>query len=206
MAGKRRKKSFLRKGLKWMGSLILLGIICFGIALGLLTWAEKHVPAPEGDYDAIIVLGAQVLPNGEPNVQLELRLEKALSYYQTHPIPIISCGAQGSNEPAPEGDVMSDWLIQRGVAPEHAVSETNSYNTWQNLRNAAALLPAGANRVIVVTSDYHLPRALQIAKDLGLEADGLGSPILPYWWIKNHTREVLAWCKYFVGKVIPMNN
>lgn len=200
------KQSIWKRGLKWMILLLILGVLCFCLALGILTWAEKHTPAPQGEYDAIIVLGAQVLPNGKPNVQLELRLEQALSYYQEHPTLIISCGAQGSNEPAPEGDVMRAWLIERGVDPAHAISETNSYNTWQNLKNAKALLPENAARVIVVTSDYHLPRALQIAKDLGLEADGLGSPILPLWWFKNHAREVLAWCKYFAGKVLPLHH
>ena len=189
-----------------MGILFLIGILGFSLALLALSYAEKHVSAPQGEYDAIIVLGAQVLPDGTPNVQLQLRLEQALSFYRQQPMPIISCGAQGSNEPAPEGDVMSAWLIDHGVNPAHAISETASYNTWQNLQNARALLPEGAARAIVITSDYHLPRALKIAHDLGLDADGLGSPITPQWWFKNHAREVLAWCKYFAGKILPISH
>ena len=185
--------------------LCLLGIIAFALMLCALTLLEKNVPAPQGDYDAIIVLGAQVREDGTPSVQLEMRLEKALEQYQHAPCLMVVCGAQGENEPAPEGDVMKAWLAANGVSEDHIFSETQSFNTWQNIRNAKELLPENVRRVIVVTSDYHLPRSLQICRDEGLDADGLGSPITARWWLKNHAREVLAWCKYFVGKVLPIN-
>ncbi|MBE5776808.1 MAG: YdcF family protein [Clostridiales bacterium] len=193
------------KAVRILLSLFVLGILAFALMLLMLTYAEKHVPAPKGEYDAVIVLGAQVKPDGEPSVQLRLRLEKALEQYRRSPCLIVACGAQGENEPAPEGDVMKQWLVSNGVPEDHIISETQSFNTWQNIRNAKNLLPDTALRVVVVTSDYHLPRALQICRDEGLEADGAGSPIMPLWWFKNHAREVLAWCKYFVGKVLPIN-
>ena len=84
---------------------------------------------------------------------------------------------------------------------DQVIAETTSMNTLQNLQNAIALLPASAQRVTIVTSDYHLPRALQIARDLGVEADGIGSPCKPEYWMKNHAREVLAWGKYFLNRI-----
>ena len=53
----------------------------------------------------------------------------------------------------------------------------------------------------MITSDYHLPRALAIAGSLGLDADGIGSPCKPEWWVKNHAREVLAWGKYLLDEI-----
>lgn len=195
----------VRKAVYMLIILIAAGIFCFLSMLLILTVAEKRVPAPQGEYDAIIILGAQVKEDGTPSNQLRLRLEKALEQYQRSPALMVVCGAQGANEPAPEGEVMRAWLIQRGVPASMVISECESFNTWQNIRNAKKLLPENANRVVIVTSDYHLPRALRICRDEGLTADGLGSPINPLWWMKNHAREVLAWCKYFVGKVIPIN-
>ena len=195
----------VRKAVYMLIILIAAGIFCFLSMLLILTVAEKRVPAPQGEYDAIIILGAQVKEDGTPSNQLRLRLEKALEQYQRSPALMVVCGAQGANEPAPEGEVMRVWLIQRGVPANMVISECESFNTWQNIRNAQKLLPENANRVVIVTSDYHLPRALRICRDEGLTADGLGSPINPLWWMKNHAREVLAWCKYFVGKVIPIN-
>jgi SanA protein len=179
---------------------IAAGILVFMGIVGFVWWQETHIPAPT-DSDAIIVLGAQVLPDGEPNVQLLWRLEKALSVYLSKPMTVVVCGAQGPDEPAPEAYVMRDWLAARGVDPELILTDANSFSTRENIQNAMALLPAGKLRVMIVTSDYHLPRAMRIARDLGLAPSGAGSPCKSDYWIKNHFREALAWCKYWLGSV-----
>ena len=180
--------------------LIVLFVLLFGIALGILWIAETHPPARAGDSQALVVLGAQVYADGSLSPQLEMRMEAALAAYREKPCRIIACGAQGKNEPGPEGEIMRQWLLDRGVPPEDAAAETESRDTRQNLQNALLLLPEGTEKITVVTSDYHLPRALQIARDLGLQADGIGSPCKPEFWVKNHFREVLAWGKYFATK------
>lgn len=178
--------------------LLVLGAAVFLIGLGALCLAERFPPKQSGSSQAIIVLGAQVYADGNPSPQLEMRLDAALQAYQAQPRPVITCGAQGSNEPAAEGEVMRDWLIARGVPADQVIAETASRNTQENLINAIPHLPGAA--VTVITSDYHLPRALAIARDLGLTADGIGSPCKPEYWAKNHFREVLAWGKYFAVK------
>ena len=181
------------------------------VYLGLFAWvcyAESHLEtSPE--TDVIIVLGAQVKPDGTPSVQLEYRLETALSAYRDHPQKVVCCGGQAGTEPAPEGRVMADWLIARGVPAADVLAETVSENTKDNIRNALALLgysagqPAEAKpRVLVVTSDYHVARALQIARDQGLRAWGRSAPTLPEYWLKNRAREALGWGKYLVNKVL----
>ena len=69
------------------------------------------------------------------------------------------------------------------------------------LTGTYTIMDGAEEGVIVVTSDYHLPRALAIARDAGLEVQGIGAPTLPEWWIKNHFREVLAWGKYLLGRI-----
>lgn len=187
-------------------TLVTIGAAVFLSLFAYVCIAEKSVPEAD-DFAPIIVLGAQVKEDGTPSVQLALRLETALSEYNKAPRPIVSCGGQGVNEPAPEGDVMTAWLIDHGVSAEHALSETTSESTKENLKNALSLLKEKTGKdvqsVLVVTSDYHLPRALAIARDLGLEASGAGAPIKPEYWLKNHVRETLAWGKYLLTKLIP---
>lgn len=185
----------------WILGLLLAGMLCFAIAMGVLQIMQVSVPAPSQDSDVVIVLGAQVKEDGTPSVQLEYRLNAALGTYRENPRPIVVCGAQGADEPAPEGVVMRDWLIARGVPEEDVLAETTSRDTMQNLRNAVSLLPDNTQAVTIVTSDYHLPRAMQIARDLGLRADGIGSPCKAEYWLKNHGREVLAWGKYFLYRM-----
>ncbi|MBR3019425.1 MAG: YdcF family protein [Clostridia bacterium] len=185
--------------------LVLLGVLLFGAALGALCLAEVNPPPVSSESDAVIVLGCQVYSTGELSPQLELRLQTALGTYREHPRLIVCCGGQGEGEPAPEGRVMRDWLIAQGIPANDVMAECDSANTRQNLEYAKALLPEDMRRVTVITSDYHLPRALALARDLGLDADGIGSPCRPEisFWVKNHTRELLAWGKYLLLKVLP---
>ena len=109
------------------------------------------------------------------------------------------------------------YHAERGLTPTafaekyvaDLLAETVSENTKDNIRNALALLgysagqPAEAKpRVLVVTSDYHVARALQIARDQGLRAWGRSAPTLPEYWLKNRAREALGWGKYLLNKLL----
>jgi len=203
---KKKKNHSLKRRLKRLFLLlILLGALAIALAFGALTYAETHLPPASHQTDALIVLGAQVRPDGELSLQLQLRLEAALESYQHNPRLMIVCGAQGSNEPLPEGEAMKKWLLEKGVPEEDILAEIHSYNTYENIANARALLPEHAKSVTIVTSDYHLPRAMAISGDEGLTAEGVAAPTQREWWLKNHGREVLAWGKYLLKKIIPMN-
>lgn len=181
--------------------LVVIGCACF-LGLGAyVVIAENTVQTPAEPTDAIIVLGAQVKEDGSLSLQLEWRLKAALEEYEKQPRYIVSCGAQGTNEPAPEGEVMTAWLIEHGVSSEHALTDAASFNTKENLLNARALLPDSVQTVLIVTSDYHVPRALAIARDQGLVAYGKGAYTKPEYWLKNHFRETLAWGKYLLLKI-----
>ena len=93
---------------------------------------------------------------------------------------------------------MQAYLLANGIPESDILVEDTSFNTRQNLKNAQALLGGNVKKVLIVTSAYHLPRALALAKDTGFEACGVGSPIKPIYWPKNHFREALAWVKYWL--------
>ena len=184
----------------------VLGIIFYLGVVAMLCYKEKHIP-PVGEYDAMIVLGAQVKPDGEPSIQLQWRIDAAAKAWKERQCLIVVCGAQGANEPAPEAHVMRDELIRQGVPEEMILMDDRSFNTRQNIDNAVKLLAAHeAHHVLVVTSDYHLPRAMALAEDAGLEASGLGSPtkLGLRFWVKNHGREGLAWIKYWMQKYLHL--
>ena len=160
-------------------TVLVLGVVCALALMGYVYWQETHLPPVEESY-VIIVLGAQVQPDGTPSVALERRLTLALESYEAAPQWIITCGAQGLDEPRAEGDVMRDWLIARGVAPEHVIAETNSFNTRENLRFARAIMEEqGFTQALIVTSDYHVARALELCRQEGISATGKGSPSKP---------------------------
>ena len=107
----------LRRLLTVLAALVLFGVVCAAGLIGFVYYKETHLP-PVGDFDTIIVLGAQVKADGTPSVALERRLTAALEEYQKQPMLMIVCGAQGSDEPRAEGDVMRDWLIEHFMLGE----------------------------------------------------------------------------------------
>ena len=172
----------------------------------MVVYRTNNVPAA-GEYDAIIVLGAQVKPDGEPSIQLQWRLDAAYKAWQERNCLVVVCGAQGANEPATEASVMKAELVRQGVPEESILMDDKSFNTRQNINNAISLMEGrGVDRVLIVTSDYHLPRSMALAEDAGLEASGVGSPTKQglRFWVKNYGREGLAWIKYWMQKYLHL--
>ena len=200
------KKHTIRKLI--IGLIVLLVVLYAGV-VAMVCIREgsvlKTVPAAD-EYDAIVVLGAQVKPDGSPSVQLGWRLDAAWEAWEQKHVPVVVCGAQGKDEPMPEAEAMSLYLENKGVPAADILKDPDSFNTNQNLQNAAKLLQdlPGIQRVMIVTSDYHVPRAMALARDLGFDACGMGSPCKQEYWIKNHAREALAWCKYWARKYLHL--
>lgn len=204
-----KKKRSTPRLIKLLILLVMAAVIIYAGIVGYVCIREGSVPTdvPDADnYDAIIVLGAQVKRDGTPNVQLGWRLDAAYDAYAQKKVPVVVCGAQGKDEPVPEAEAMKIYLMGKGVSEQDILTDPDSFNTNQNLKNAAALLKEiqGIRKVLIVTSDYHVPRAMALAKDLGFDACGMGSPCKPEYWLKNHAREALSWCKYWGVKYLHL--
>ena len=198
------KRTRRRILLRALTALLLACVIGLGGTFGMVCWREGNLPAP-GNYDAMIVLGSRVNMDGTPSINLGYRLEAALNAWRERPCLIICCGAQGSDEPAPEGDVMRAWLIERGVPEGQALSETASFNTAQSIRNAAEILnQRGMDSALMVTSAYHVPRTMAMAEDAGIEAHALGCEYTTEHWLRHHARETLSWIKYWAQKYLHL--
>ena len=189
--------------------LLCLGIILYAGVKVFLVIREKGVASEvreTDDYDAIVVLGAQVKQDGSLSVQLTWRLDAVIGAWKKRKVPVVVCGAQGKDEPMPEAVAMKQYLVENGVDEADILTDPDSFNTRQNLENAGRLLreKPGIRKILLVTSDYHVPRAMALAGDLGYKATGLGSPCKSEYWLKNHARETLAWIKYWGVKYLHL--
>lgn len=192
----------------WLNTLAI--VVALGIVLeGMLMLAVYVCGArqwPEGQADVAIVLGARVMPDGRLSTTLQHRTDRALSLYQAGRVRrIIVCGAMGDDEPVAEADAMAAELVRCGVEPEHIYRDAASADTVENVRNAMAIMDAnGLKTAMLVTSEYHLTRALWIAQDQGLACLGApakGPDTLPMQ-IKANLRETLSWINYWTGGLL----
>lgn len=172
----------------------------------LAVYAAGERKRPLAESDVIVVLGARIMPDGEISTTLLHRLNKALEVYGAgYADHVIVCGAQGADEPEAEADAMARYLIKNGVPGDRVLRDPNSYDTAQNLSNAKAIMSErGFASAIIVTSEYHLQRALWLARDVGLSATGQGSlgQNLKRNRIRANFRETLSWLNYFTGGLL----
>lgn len=157
--------------------------------------------APLCCYAAIVVLGGNVIPAAPPYL-MEPDLTDAadrtwyaarLYHRGVAPKIIVSGGSfmPQAGVATTEAEAMRRFLIDLGVPSEAIVSEGKSLNTIQNIRNVQAMV--GEGRVALVTSAYHMPRALQIARQAGLDVGAfptdwrLPAALRPSWenWIPS---------------------
>lgn len=70
----------------------------------------------------------------------------------------------------PEGKVMRRRLIRLGVPAEKVHSESESRNTWENAANLKQMLDAaGVEKVVLVTTAWHMPRSIWIFESNGFQ-------------------------------------
>ncbi|MBN1205970.1 MAG: YdcF family protein [Myxococcaceae bacterium] len=139
----------------------------FGLAWRVDRFGQRERAAPA---DALVVLGARVLPGGVPSGALFARVEKAVELYQRGLAPrLLFSGGVGAHPPS-EAQVMRSLAMRLGVPAEACLLEEQSHSTEQNARFSAELLRSlGARRVVVVSDPYHLLRARQYFRLQGFE-------------------------------------
>lgn len=141
---------------------VLLVSICATILRGFSSTGREKL-------DYIIVLGAQVWEDG-PSRVLRYRLDAALTYLNENPDTIcIVSGGQGSNEPFTEAEGMARYLIENGIDKERIYLEDDSTTTAENIRYSKELMEKDYESVGIVTNNFHVYRAMRIAKAQGLE-------------------------------------
>lgn len=129
------------------------------------------------NVDTIIVLGAKVNDDGVSKT-LKLRLDKAIEYYNKHKyVNIIVSGGKGKDEPVSEALAMKNYLVENGINENNVILEDKATTTLENIIFSKEIISNMnlGNRVLIVTSDYHLFRGQFIASILGIENEGLCS-------------------------------
>lgn len=185
---------------KWLRVSFLVcvtaGALLFCVVEGLILSRFAAQPQPGADY--VLVLGAQWKANG-PSYVLQKRLDAALKYLNDNPETlVIVSGGQGSNEVISEAAGMQSYLLAAGIAGERIFVEDKSTNTCENLVFSANLLDKANNRVVLVTNNFHVYRATEIAEKQGYDhVEGLAAGSYPAMLPNNLLREFLGVIKDF---------
>lgn len=178
-----------RKQIKWgfyslaLALLALLFCSSNGLSNTLLFHLETQFPAlavtaPE-PADAIVVLGGTVVPAKKPREQPEEpygeRLSRAaqLFLFKKSSLIIVSGGTAFpflENKPQPESMSMKEYLTNFQIPKTQIIEESKSRNTEENaLYTAQILKTLNLRKIILVTSAYHMPRAMKWFNRIGVK-------------------------------------
>ncbi len=130
------------------------------------------------DVDCIIVLGASVIDGDTPSLMLEDRLEKGIELYYETDIPKLLMSGDHGGLYYDEVNVMKNYAIKEGVPSSDIFMDHAGFSTYESMYRAKEIF--GAKKVVIVTQEYHLTRAIYIAEALGLEAYGVPAEDIRY--------------------------
>ena len=187
--GQTVRRSFLRAlwrvALRCAVLLALCGILTLTLALTVSTSMAKltapaivteTAPSPDTAYDCILVLGAGVRDDGTPSDMLYDRVRVAVALYEITGAPLLMSGDHTGDYN--EVGVMKDLAVEMGVPSEDIFLDHKGYSTYESLYRARFVF--GARALLIVTQEYHLHRALYIARELDMEAQGISADLRPY--------------------------
>ena len=164
-----------------------LWLLCIGVLLGIgalgVNAYVKHVGgarllSPEqaqtlDKVDCIVVLGCQVHSDGRPSDMLRDRLDQAIALYHAGVAPkLLMSGDHGQVEYNEVG-VMKAYAMEHGVPSDDIFMDHAGFSTYETMVRAKEVFCA--QRVVVVTQQYHLYRALYVAEAFGLDAHGVAA-------------------------------
>lgn len=203
----------------WIAGVIVLLLISL-ISIGLIDWAveragDRHIVT--GDQlqpaDCVIVPGALVYSD-RPSLMLQDRLDVALAIYQSGITDRILVSGDHGRKDYDEVNIMRQYLIDKGVDPEHIFMDHAGFDTYDTLYRARDVFLV--RKAIVVTQDFHLRRALYIGECLKIDLQGVSSdlrayPRAGYYRLREYAARVKAFIECllkakptYLGETIPI--
>ncbi len=164
------------------------------LAWGLHRYGLANRPTA-GQWDAIVVLGCRVFPDGRPSFALSARVGTAVELFHEGRAPTLVLTGGVGDAGIAEAKVAAELALSLGVPASALVIEDRSTSTELNARFAAEL--TDARRVLIVTDAYHVLRSERVFGRYFGEVRGVGT-INPRLWprIKGALREVVAIAAY----------
>jgi SanA protein len=199
----------MRKGLSYLlrrwprlSKVVLAGAALAALLVLLVAAANVYVLVEGEDStssiaevpktEVAIVPGALVQPNGKMSVMLGDRVKDAARLWHAGKVQKILVSGDHGLWTYDEPDTMREALVRHGVTPRDIFEDHAGFDTWQTMERARSIF--GVDRAVVVTQGFHMPRALFLAEQAGIDATGLVSDLHPYGYQKkkSEVREVLS--------------
>lgn len=167
------------------------------------------------DANCIMVLGCGVDDDGNPKLLLRDRLSCGVDLYKADAAPKLLMTGDHGRVTYDEVNAMKNYAMEYGILSDDVFMDHAGFSTYESMYRARDVF--AVDSLVIVTQEYHLYRAVYIARSLGLEAYGVAcDPGEYYHAYYLEAREILARCKdalyclfqpepTFLGEVIDIS-
>lgn len=178
---KKKKRSCARVVFGVLAALIaVLALFCVGVNIYMTAEYGKYIDANQNGkkFDSILILGAKVYEGGGVSPILKDRLDRGIElYFAGVSDRIIVSGDHGQPD-YDEVNAMKAYCVGRGVPSEAVFMDHAGFSTYDSVVRAKEIF--GCESVMIVTQEYHLYRALYIARSKGLDSYGSSASLRQY--------------------------
>lgn len=183
----------------------LVGLVLTGLgALGASMWVSRHgeagfvEPAAADHAQTAIVLGAGVSDRGALSAVLQDRVDCGIALFQAGKVDSLLMSGDHGLKDYDEVNAMREYAVEQGVPNERIFMDHAGFNTYDSMARARQVFEVES--AIVVTNRFHLARAVFLARQAGIRAQGVVADRQRYaeaeWY---EQREFMARCKAFLN-------
>ncbi|NLE81814.1 MAG: DUF218 domain-containing protein [Rhodococcus sp.] len=190
----RTRPSIARRLLVWGAaavSAVTLVVVASTAWISLEASGHVYRTATAPSAPVVIVLGSKV-QGGEPQSFLAGRLDAAAKLVSEGRAEAVLASGNGASPTGNEVEVMSDYLVGKGVDGRRIVGDPFGLDTYDTC--ARAVQTFGVTKALIVTQGLHVSRAVALCRHAGMDVDGVDADCecSTLAFAQNQVREVLA--------------
>ncbi len=147
--------------------------------ISLVTQKLRHHSTEKIETTRVgIVFGAGVYADGTPTPMLADRLDQGIALYHEGKIKKLLMSGDNGSADYDEVTTMKRYATDRGVPPQDITLDYAGFSTYETCYRAQVIF--GVKEAVLLSQSFHLPRAVYTCRQLGIDAQGLGTDDLKY--------------------------
>lgn len=141
------------------------------------------------DAQVALIPGAAILASGGLSPIFQDRVDMAIQLYKAKRVLKVLVSGDNSTVSHNEVNPVRNYLLRKGVPDQDIFLDHAGFDTYSSMYRARDIF--GVTSMLIATQSFHLPRAVFIARALGINAYGADADNGPSL-SRNYFREVFA--------------
>jgi SanA protein len=166
---------------QWLVIILVVGVLILGLSrtiTGLQAISRLYDVQNAPQKPVAIVFGAGLTRDGRPTNVLRDRVEAAAHLYFAGKVEKILMSGDNRFSNYNEPGAMRAYALSLGIPDQAIVLDYAGRRTYDTCYRAKAIF--GVQQALLVTQNFHLPRARYLCNALGIQADGVSADLHPY--------------------------